>query len=168
MRTIYSGARNFAIEKHANQKYGDKPYIYHLDKVRSVCDEFDLNLPTTIAAYLHDVLEDTDTTYEELVENFGERVAGIVYGVTDEEGATRKERKEKTYPKIASNYDSTLLKLADRISNIRESIKDGRQDLVEMYRSEHREFLKHLFCSDAQTNEMAMWIELENLLETLK
>jgi (p)ppGpp synthase/HD superfamily hydrolase len=75
-----------------------------------------------MAGWLHDVLEDTATSKTELVRNFGEEIADIVYRVTDEPGADRTERKRKTYRKIRGHYNATTVKLCDRIANVEASL----------------------------------------------
>jgi len=60
-------AREFAIQKHGDQKYGDQPYVVHLDHVHEVLSRYYPGIMQAYrdAAYLHDVLEDTETTVEE-------------------------------------------------------------------------------------------------------
>lgn len=136
--------REFAKSKHRDQKYGDKPYISHLDSVVRVLENFGYgdNYYLVAAAYLHDVLEDTDTTFEELakIDRF---VAEIVLAVTDEPGENRKERKAKTYPKIKGNTFATIIKLADRIANVSNAINvNDKPGMFEMYKKEHAAFVK--------------------------
>ena len=65
------------------------------------------NLNLLVAAWLHDVLEDTEITKTELEEKFGPVVAEIVYTLSDDKGSSRDERKANFYKKIAKN--ETLL-----------------------------------------------------------
>lgn len=74
-------AFNFAYEKHSNQKYGQRPYICHLMGVASGL-ETDQEI---IIALLHDTIEDTETTYEELKQEFGLIVATTVITLSEKE-----------------------------------------------------------------------------------
>jgi (p)ppGpp synthase/HD superfamily hydrolase len=153
---IYNEARLVAEENHSGQKYdGMFPYTKHLDDVVNVLKSFGYSGKYIVAGYLHDAIEDTTISYNDIKDYFGVEVAEIVYCVTDELGRNRKERKEKTLPKIASNPDAIIVKLADRIANIKHGGK------VTMYAKEHSEFKSYLYkpglCDD-------MWESLESLI----
>ena len=137
-------AREFAIKAHWGQMYGKKPYLYHLEEVAKVCKEFALPGYVIAAAYLHDVVEDTDTHADQINAEFNYQIATLVFSVTDGEGNNRKERKDKTYPKILSHPYGVHLKLADRIANVQACsiAKDTR--MFEMYCKEAIEFEKRL------------------------
>ena len=139
-------ARDFAIKWHGDQKYGTEPYVSHLDDVHEVGLLYDTDVDEQCADYLHDVLEDTDCTFEEIWSNFGWNVAQLVFLVSDEDGDNRKERKQRTYPKIRSNSGAILLKLRDRIANVERS-KQNNPRLFQMYKNEHEEFLTELHIS---------------------
>ncbi len=145
-RPFLQKAREFAIQSHGEQKYGVYPYEIHLGNVVSVLLRFGVvpdserNVNLIAAAWLHDVLEDTPVTYKEIEEAFNPQVAQIVFAVTDEPGATRKERKEKTYVKLAENPSGVIVKLADRIANVEFSLVHGNIDLVTMYHKEQPGF----------------------------
>src|SRR5262245_31138361 len=102
---LFEQARQLAIAAHGNQTYGDKPYEHHLRAVVDVLKRFGASLedastaPLLIAAWLHDSLEDTALSRAEVETNFGAEVTELVWRVTDEPGATRKERKPATYRK---------------------------------------------------------------------
>lgn len=81
----------------------------------------------------------------------------MVYCVTDELGRNRKEKKEKTLPKTASNPDAIILKLADRIANIEHGGK------VDMYRKEYQEFKGALFLNTPNDGK-SMWEYLDKLM----
>lgn len=88
-------ALQFATTRHAQQrrKYTDLPYITHLEAVVAILRDHDINDPTTLAAaYLHDVVEDTQTTIQELILMFGESVAELVYWLSDLEKGNRAAR----------------------------------------------------------------------------
>jgi len=145
---LVGDARTFAVKAHGDQRYGDLPYVAHLDKtaeemIRIVAEEPLLQPAKLIliqAAYLHDVLE--DTTFA--LDDFSEDVVALVKAVTDEPGKNRKERKSKTYPKIFSfGIHATAVKLADRIANVLSS-RYNDQRLFKMYKDEFEEFEKAL------------------------
>jgi len=98
------------------------------------------DLPALTAAWLHDVLEDTDASNDQIEEIFGKCVLDIVYCVTDGEGATRSERKKEVYKKIIANQDAINVKLADRIANVEACFLDGNKKIV-TYKGEHSEFV---------------------------
>lgn len=127
------------------QTYGLDPYVKHLRDVYDVLLRFDVtdrNMLT--AAFLHDILEDTEVSHQTLVDLFGIAVVDLVWAVTDEPGASRKARKEATYPKIRSEPGAVQLKLADRIANIENSLRTGEMRMFRMYRKEHLDFTKAL------------------------
>lgn len=105
----------FAKEKHEGQLYGDKDYFQAhimtvLDNAVSVtCDE-----EIWIIALLHDTLEDTNTTYYELEEEFGCRVAQGVLSLTKTKGSDYNDYLQD----VMSNDDSRLVKIADSMTNL--------------------------------------------------
>ena len=153
-------AREFAIRAHGSQKYGPRDYVTHLDKVVAILHEFGYDDYVYVCAgYLHDTIEDTQTKWEDVCQEFGSEVADIVFAVTDEQGNNRHERHLKTYPKIAANKKATIVKLADRIANVRHSIDTGNK--VDMYKKEYHDFKQALFTLE---NEQ-FWQVLDFLLE---
>lgn len=118
-------AANFAAEKHVSQKRkgaAGEPYINHLLEVAGLVagslSQLDTNL--VIAALLHDVVEDTATTREELASRFGSDVAELVAEVTDDKSLPKAERKRlqvETAPK--KSVRAQVIKIADKISNLR-------------------------------------------------
>jgi guanosine-3',5'-bis(diphosphate) 3'-pyrophosphohydrolase len=158
-------ARQFAAKKHAGQMYGDKPYTYHLEEVYKVARRYELHVFICVAALLHDILEDTNVSPIELRTFFGYDVAGLVEDVTDEPGENRKERAEKTWPKIRNSKAAVALKLCDRIANVK-ACHDGigNVKLLEMYRKEHEAFKKALYYKSDEDELQAMWDELDSLI----
>lgn len=129
MNEFVEEARDFAIKRHGEQLYGNEPYIVHLDHVHEVGLRFGTTIEEQCADYLHDILEDTDCSFEEIWYEFGWYVAHLVFLVTDEDGDNRKERKRRTYPKIRSNSDAIRLKLRDRIANVESSKQNNSKRL---------------------------------------
>ena len=118
-------AARFAAEKHAQQRRkgtGAEPYVNHLIEVAQLVSmavaESDVGLIQ--AALLHDTIEDTATTAEELIEQFGQDVAALVVEMTDDKRLPKAERKRlqiEHAPKITARAQT--IKLADKISNLR-------------------------------------------------
>ena len=166
---LFEEARQIAIAAHADQLYGDKPYAYHLQAVVDILKRFGAKLedattaPLLIAAWLHDSLEDTALTRAEVEQRFGGEVAELVWRVTDEPGATRKERKPATYRKTRENETAIVLKLADRIANVEASLESGGR-LLQMYRGEQAEFKLALQPSSTSKLAAEMWFHLDQLL----
>ncbi|CCB65679.1 MULTISPECIES: HD domain-containing protein [unclassified Hyphomicrobium] len=113
--------RDFALAKHEGQTrtHDGKPYIAHLDGVASILREHGYTAPEVIAAaFLHDTLEKTDTTLEELIEKFGMVVAELVFWLTDTEQGSREARAlEAAWRLSRAPWDAKLIKLADIIDN---------------------------------------------------
>jgi (p)ppGpp synthase/HD superfamily hydrolase len=162
----YHETLQFAISAHGDQKYGSNPYVAHLVAASMVLTRFNFSVVDPVsglilhqAALLHDCIEDAKIEYKQLASRFGERVADIVYCVTDELGRSRDERHEKTYPKIRSNPDAIIVKLADRIANAEFSTV-SRSSQMDKYRREFPGFKQALF----NGNNLEMWNHLESVL----
>jgi len=120
-------AINFIEEKHSNQvRASGEPYITHPIEVALTLAQMGLDINTVVAGLLHDVLEDTQTTYQELEEKFGKQVASIVQGVTKLgklEFRDIQEQKAENYRKLilatARDLRVILVKLADRLHNMK-------------------------------------------------
>src|SRR5262249_38164816 len=156
-------------------KYGDEfDYIVHLQATESVLRRFGVDESKGIGyewllciAWLHDVLEDTETTYEDLEPFFELTICNIVATLTEPKGGNRKWRHSQTYPRIAQHEMAIVVKLADRIANV-----EASGSKVGMYRKEHHEFKRTLRALDpahkAQGNLWwimeAMWNHLDSLL----
>ncbi|MEG4023729.1 HD domain-containing protein [Microcoleus sp. S13C4] len=155
-------AKEFAIAQHGTQKYGEHPYSYHLAQVSQVLAEFGYAGDEAIAAagWLHDTLEDTPTTYEMLVSEFGKETADIVFAVTSEPGQNRVDRFGKTALKIQSNKKALIVKLADRIANTEASLKSNPK-LYKMYVKEFALF-KELLYNPQDVELMPLWNRLES------
>ena len=122
MRRAFALAR----EKHASQKRKTgEPYILHpIAVARIAADELQLGAEAVMAAFLHDVVEDTDTTIDDIRKAFGEDVAFLVRVVTKEKKERYEESKQvDNYRQMlgAVEYDirALLVKLADRLHNMR-------------------------------------------------
>lgn len=153
-----------AEKAHSNQTYDIYPYIYHVKQVMSISEDLGYDESIVVSCILHDVLEDTDLSYNDIKKAFGEEIAEIVYAVTDELGRNRMERKLKTLPKIRSNWKATVVKVCDRIANINQS-KLYNKGLFNMYVKENDEFYKQLKCKEHPQNEISkVWNKLNSIL----
>ena len=128
MSSHFLRALNFAATKHRDQRRKDSrqtPYINHPITVANillneagVTDEVVL-----ISALLHDTVEDTDTTLDELAQQFGVAVRDVVAEVTDDKSLPKAERKQAQIEHAAGLSDrAKLVKLADKISNVRDTV----------------------------------------------
>lgn len=131
-------AREYAIHHHAEQMFGEQPYYYHLDMVHAIAVKFGLGKEYEIAAYLHDLLEDTPLTKEELAQEFGEEIADMVFCVSGF-GENRQEKQKDIHTKMQNNYKSINLKMCDRLANLKTS-KLNKPKLFQRYCKEHELF----------------------------
>ena len=130
-------AYNYALLKHGDQKRkSGEPYIVHPTNVAYTIAELGLDEQTICAALLHDVVEDTDATYEDIDKEFGTEVAEMVDGVTklkQIQYATIEENQVENYRKMflamGKDIRVIIIKLADRLHNMRtlEFLRKERQ-----------------------------------------
>lgn len=144
---------------HANQQYDIFPYMYHIKQVVNIALSFNLDETIIIACALHDSIEDGNLSYNDIKQYFGEEVAEIVFAVTDELGRNRKERHDKTYPKIKSNWKAIAVKLCDRLANMQFCSQYSR-DIMKMYINEYKEFKNNIYDENVQN----IWNELDKLI----
>ena len=161
-------AREIAARAHGTQMYGEYPYLYHLEQVEEIVYLATLgndpNRSGVVIALLHDILEDTDVTSEELLSyGFTECCVKCVELLTDEEAPTRKERKRLTnekLSKIEGEYELVLIvKAADRLANVRHSERGSKH--YNMYKKEHSEFKNAVYREGLCDN---IWKELNELM----
>ena len=120
-------AYNYALEKHGDQKRkSGEPYIIHPTNVAYTIAEIGLDEQTICAALLHDVVEDTEVTYEDVEKEFGQEIAEMVDGVTklkQIEHASIEENQVENYRKMflamGKDIRVIIIKLADRLHNMR-------------------------------------------------
>lgn len=139
-------AIEFARQAHAGQsRASGAPYIEHPLAVASILADLRMDVPTIIAALLHDVVEDTPYTLEDIEERFGSEVAQLVDGVTKLdrlEVRTREEEQAENLRKMllamAKDIRVILIKLADRLHNMR-TLKHLAADRVQRIAKETME-----------------------------
>jgi hypothetical protein len=153
-----------AVLLHRGQLYGEYPYQYHLDRVVAVAVRFGVtDLPFLKSCLGHDLPEDQMTPVWLLrLIGMGKQARTLIFAVTDEPGATRAERKEKTYPKIRSTPRAVVLKLSDRIANVEECIYSANWSQLAKYRAEQAHFSQ--VCFRLSDREAApLWAHLDKL-----
>lgn len=120
-------AVDYANKKHAAQKRKDgSPYIIHPLAVAQIVTEMGLDMDAILGALLHDCIEDTDASHEEIEKLFGPTVAELVEGVTKLTRADFSSREQaqmenlrKMFMAMSKDIRVVLIKIADRLHNIR-------------------------------------------------
>jgi (p)ppGpp synthase/HD superfamily hydrolase len=151
MRTRTTLARVYATAAHAAvgqmRKYTDEPYIVHPIRVGDIVDKFGGTDEMISAAYLHDVVEDTGVSIEDILDMFGSVVAVIVDGLTDvskPEDGNRAVRKAMDRQHSAdATWAAQFVKCADIIDNAAD-IGDNDPSFNVVYRKEMAALLKVL------------------------
>ena len=152
-------ARDFSMRAHGSQKYGEHPYVVHLDEVAEIALHAALALgrdtvvvcAIVATAYVHDVLEDTDVHQQAISNKFGPPVATCAELLSDPPGKNRKERKAALHERLASLDPAEftgcavlIVKACDRLANLRRSLgtpgEPGNPGLLKMYREEASAF----------------------------
>ena len=119
-------AFDFAARKHQNQRRKNEqafPYINHLIAVAEILWDIGEvhDIPTLVAGILHDTLEDTDTSPEELESSFGKEVRSTVEEVTDDKSLPKQVRKRLQVENAGSeSLKARYVKLADKIANVQD------------------------------------------------
>jgi GTP diphosphokinase / guanosine-3',5'-bis(diphosphate) 3'-diphosphatase len=116
-------AAAFAAEKHRNGRRKDaeaSPYINHPIQLAYILVQADIEDPIVLAsALLHDTIEDTNTTHDEIEIVFGHEIANIVVECSDDKALTKLERKQAQVDKAAKiSQKAKLVKIADKIANV--------------------------------------------------
>lgn len=175
--------RNFAIKANGDQRYGDFPYVFHLDMVASVAARFGLADDYFLAAcYVHDVLEDTDVSLEAIENASSPRTRRNVVAVTRRKDDTARSYYQRVVASVLSGEEppvseAATLKTCDRVANLQYSLwtkektaEDGviwpRHRSVKMlahYAKDHENFsvLREAVTSD-------LWSEYESLIAQAK
>lgn len=161
-------ARVWANDAHAEvgQTYGDRPYSFHLDDVENSAIHwgFGDDEELRILCRTHDVFEDTDKTFVEMLEaGFSASSVVLAWRLTDEgeKDDSRAVKKHKTLPKISEDWRAVLGKLCDRRANgLRSRVE--RPDKFARYCQEYAEFREELRDPD-DARVAHCWAELDEI-----
>lgn len=149
---------NWIINQHRNTNhlYDEIPYEFHLKMVHTIAKRHiglvpDLNdgdeslrESVLLAAYGHDLIEDTRVSYNDVKTQLGYYSAEIIYACSNEKGKTRAERaNDKYYEGIRNTPGGVFTKLCDRIANVQYS-KMTQSRMFESYRKENEHFIEKL------------------------
>jgi len=165
----YLKAYRFAAEAHRNQNYPgtDLPYLLHISFV-SMEIIASLNYGTNLdgdfavqCALLHDVIEDTHITYDDVENSFGIKMADGVLALTKDFSLAEKERIPDSLVRIKEQpYEVWMVKLADRISNLAIPPDNWDQEKTKQYWLESRKILNALIqSSDYLSQRLQMKID---------
>jgi (p)ppGpp synthase/HD superfamily hydrolase len=161
VQRILAAAR-FAAEKHSGQKrkgLAGEPYINHLIEVAELIAgaSADLDTNLVIAALLHDAIEDTDVTAAELAERFGSDVAGLVVEVTDDKSLPKEKRKALQVQSAPHKSPrAQMLKLADKISNLRALLSSPPADWNEERKKQYFDWARQVVSGLSSPNKVLM------------
>ena len=140
--TFFDKAAKFAVEAHRGTERRGKgyPYIIHPMEAASIVATITNDQEMLAAAILHDTVEDTDVTLEQIRDLFGDRVAELVQHETapSNESLTWRERKTAQIMQLANApYDSKVVALGDKLSNMRGIAWDYREIGDEVWKLFH-------------------------------
>ena len=157
--TLILKATHFAAQKHRDQRRKDKhnsPYIIHpISVALAIAQIGDVDDPEILAAaLLHDTIEDTDTTSEELEEQFGEQVCKYVLEVSDDKNLPKSERKKRQIEHAKTlSKGAALIKLGDKISNVTDVINKPPSDWDINRRKAYLDWAEAVIKNCPQVNE---------------
>lgn len=155
----------YATKKHTevNHRYGENPYSYHLKMVCDVAEMFIYLIPPTerenvyCGCWVHDIIEDTRETYNDVKNETNETIAELAYALTNEKGKNRSERaSDKYYSDMRKTENAVFIKFCDRIANITHSKNQG-SSMFKKYKKENKNFIEKLY--DPQLEDMMKYID---------
>lgn len=176
MKTSFITALAFAADKHKNQRRKDvnaSPYINHpISLVNVLANEGGIvNNDVLCAAILHDTIEDTETTEQELREKFGNKITSIVLEVTDDKKLSKAIRKQLQIEHAPhASIEAKLVKLADKICNLRDILASPPQDWTLQRKQEYFKWADNVVSGLRGTNSKLekIFTELMKAGESLK
>ena len=165
----------FAAKAHEGmmRKGSRIPYIYHPMEVALIVAQMTDDPEVIAAAYLHDVLEDTSVTPEELEQTFGGRILSLVQEESEDKERTWRERKASTIEHLKqASREVKLLTLGDKLSNMRSTARDYMvigdeiwQRFNEKNRESHRWYLAGILDGLQDLRDLAAVQELDRLYQ---
>lgn len=155
----YLKALNYAARAHGDQKtpYG-LPYLAHISSVAMevihACEESKIDIEKAdlaiTVALLHDTIEDTDITYDDIYTSFGIDIAEAVDALTKDKNLSKKEQMADSMNRLLTqNYEVQMVKLADRITNMQKPPEHWDSDKIYKYNKEAKFILSCLKNSNA-------------------
>lgn len=124
---LLNKAIHFAVDHHAGavRKGSGLPYILHPLETMQILNSMKADIPLLIAGVLHDTVEDTDATIEEITSLFGSDIGTLVNSHTEDKSLSWKERKQHAIDSLAeADFRLKMLVLADKVSNLRSIVSD--------------------------------------------
>ncbi|QST02851.1 bifunctional (p)ppGpp synthetase/guanosine-3',5'-bis(diphosphate) 3'-pyrophosphohydrolase (plasmid) [Pontibacillus sp. ALD_SL1] len=171
-------ARRFAEKAHRGQvrKVNGEPMFTHPAEVATILQEAGFSEDVVIAGYLHDTVEDTEVTFDEIRTRFGERVVQLVKANTEDKTLSWEERKSETMKKIkGAPMDEKALIVADKLSNLRDLKKNedetGSELWTQFKRGKHQQewyfrgIAEGMFCNLDGETFPHFFFTYENLVE---
>lgn len=137
--SIVQRAKEFAINAHGNQKYGKMPYEYHLQQVVSKLimwrdfNAFPITDEMIAAAWLHDVIEDTEVTHMQLYHLFDDEITMTCYLLNKDNCLPAKFDYGTYISKIKVDNSARLVKMADTLANLEASLMGGEIKRINKY-----------------------------------
>ena len=179
---LVSEAIAFAVSAHdgMRRKKSDTPYILHPMEAAVIVGTMTSDQNLIAAAALHDVVEDTDITIEEIEKRFGKRVRELVESETEDKRAdlppseTWRIRKEESLAVLKNTEDISVLMLwlGDKLSNMRSIYRDFKLEGVKMWQrfnqkdvSEQAWYYRRVADLTERLSDTSAWIEYKTLTE---
>lgn len=175
-------AIKFAVDAHANTERRGKgfPYVIHVLEAMEIVASITNDPELLAAAALHDTVEDTNVTEEQIAAEFGERVARLVHAESDVmvEGKTESEtwvaRKQAAIDRLAAApHDAKIVALGDKLSNMRAIARDYRRDGDKLWsifhapngKPDHEWHYRGLAASLSELKDTDAFIEFQALVD---
>ena len=179
--TLFDRATRFAVEAHAGTERRGKgfPYIIHPMEAAAIVATITPDPEILAAAVLHDVVEDTDCTVDELRREFGDRIAELVASESEDpmahlsEEASWHARKQAAIDRLAqAPHDAKIVAMGDKLSNMRAIARDHEQIGDEIWnlfhtkdKSEHEWHYRGLAASLSDLSGTAAYREFVALID---
>lgn len=164
-KKLYKEAEEVATLLHQYQSYDIFPYTKHLRDVVEILENHGYVNEYIVAGWLHDSMEDCNISYNKIRKVFGKDVAEMVYAVTDPKGRTRDQKKEKVYQDLRAYPKAIVIKVADRIANMRNCIRMNNRDKLRRYYQEGLTFRNELYPS---SEIPSLWRTYDEIMTSLE